>query len=66
MLMRLVIASSVYRIVVDETNSALVSPLMQNARMQVPPDARRGYQPGLMRSRIFPFPPLQPAILPPG
>jgi len=43
MLMRLVIASSVYRIVVDETNSALVSPLMQNARVQVPPDARRGY-----------------------
>lgn len=37
--MRLVIASSVYRIVVGETNSALVSPLMQNARVQVPPDA---------------------------
>lgn len=41
MLMRLVIASPVYRIVVGETNSTLVSPLMQNARVQVPLDGRR-------------------------
>lgn len=54
--MRLVIASSVYRIVVGETNSTLVSPLMQNARVQVPPDARRGCITSASDSRIFPFP----------